>query len=302
MAIPTYQQFMLPLLRYAADNQEHLVSDAYDQMAAVFNVTEQQRRELQPSGKDEIFSNRMRWALLYLKKAGLLESTRWSFFKITKAGLQALEQNPPQIDVQFLRRYPSFVEFEQQKAKRKDESQIVPKLDVQTPDESLEYAYQELRSNLAQELLIKVKGVSPRFFERLVVDLLVKMGYGGSIKDAGEAVGKTSDGGIDGIIKEDILGLGVLYIQAKRWEGVVGSPEIHKFVGALHGKHARRGVFITTSTFSHEALKYASGIDDKVVLVDGDELAHLMIDNNVGVSKVANYEIKKVDSDYFSEE
>lgn len=244
----------------------------------------------------------MRWSLFYLKKAGLLESPRRSYFKITEAGLNAVQLQPAAIDVQFLKQYPGFLEF--LKGKPKDKGQTIQRADsgVQTPDEQLEDAYQESRRSLTLELLTMVKACSPEFFEKVVVELLLKMGYGGSRKDAGEAVGKSGDGGIDGIIKEDPLGLGVLYLQAKRWEASVGSPEIQKFVGALHGKKAKRGVFISTSTFTSEALRYVKSIDDKIVLIDGDTLAQLMIDHNVGVSKVAEYDLKKIDTDYFTEE
>jgi len=201
-----------------------------------------------------------------------------------------------------LKQYPGFLEF--LKGKPKDKSQTIQGADsgVQTPDEQLEDAYQESLRSLNQELLTTVKACSPEFFEKLVVELLLRMGYGGSRKDAGEAVGKSGDGGIDGIIKEDPIGLGVLYLQAKRWEASVGSPEIQKFVGALHGKKAKRGVFITTSKFTSEALNYVKKIDDNVVLIDGETLAQLMIDHNVGVSKVAEYYVKKIDSDYFTED
>ena len=172
----------------------------------------------------------------------------------------------------------------------------------QTPEEEIEAAYQRIRNELADEIVQQIMSCSPSFFERLVVDLLVRMGYGGTRKDAGQAVGKSGDGGIDGIIKEDRLGLGVIYLQAKRWEGPVGRPEIQKFVGALQGQRARRGIFITTSSFTREALQYTSMIENKVVLIDGEMLAQLMIDHGVGVSSVASYEIKRVDTDYFAEE
>ena len=302
MAIPNYQEIMLPLIRYASDEQEHHVAEAYDYVAQFFNVSDSERQDILPSGQDKTFSNRVRWSLFYLKKARLLESPRRSYFKITEAGLNALNKQPATIDVQFLKQYPEFVEFF--KGKPKDKSKTIQGADavVQTPDEQLEDAYQESLRSLNQELLTTVKACSPEFFEKLVVELLLRMGYGGSRKDAGEAVGKSGDGGIDGIIKEDPLGLGVLYLQAKRWEASVGSPEIQKFVGALHGKKAKRGVFITTSKFTSEALNYVKKIDDNVVLIDGETLAQLMIDHNVGVSKVAEYYVKKIDSDYFTED
>jgi restriction system protein len=303
MAIPKYQQAMLPLLQYASDEEEHAISDAYDYVASVFEVSTQERRELLPSGYEQVFDNRVRWGLFYLKKAGLVDSTRRSFFKITEDGVNALKASPKTIDVKFLKQYPRFVGFLQRKKEDRTEGEAESaKVPDQTPVEVMENAYQELRLNLARELLDKLKVCSPSFFERLVVKLLVEMGYGGSIKDAGQALGKSGDEGIDGIIKEDPLGLGVVYVQAKRWEATVGRPEIQKFVGALHGQRARRGVFITTADFSREATDYASQIEDKVVLINGDMLAQLMIDHGIGVSKVVEYEIKQVDSDFFTEE
>jgi restriction system protein len=216
--------------------------------------------------------------------------------------LEVLRKEPPVIDFQFLRQYPEFEDFWTAKPKDKGATTNGADSGTDTPDESLESAYQKSRRSLSQELLAQVKACSPQFFEKLVVDLLVKMGYGGSIKDAGEAVGKSGDGGIDGVIKQDPLGLGVLYVQAKRWEASVGSPEIQKFVGALHGKHAKQGVFITAGTFTGDARRFVSNIDDKIVLIAGDQLAQLMTDHDVGVSKVAEYEVKRVDSDYFIEE
>jgi restriction system protein len=219
MAIPTYQQAMLPLLQYAADKKEHAISETYDHVASVFKVAAEERNELLPSGYEAVFDNRVRRGLFYLKKAGLLESTRRSYFRITLDGLSALEKSPDSIDVKFLKQYPQFVEFLHRKKpdKTKGEAESTIAFD-QTPIESMENAYQELRLNLARELLDKLKVCSPSFFERLVVKPLVEMGYGGSIKDAGRALGKSGDAGIDGTIKEDPLGLGVVYVQAKRWE------------------------------------------------------------------------------------
>jgi restriction system protein len=303
MAIPTYQQVMLPLLQYAADKQEHAVSETYDYVASVFNVSTQDRSELLPSGYEAIFDNRVRWGLFYLKKAGLLESSKRSFFRITEDGLTALNKHPNSIDVKFLKQYPKFVEFMERKREDKAEGEAESMVATdQTPVESMENAYQQLRLNLARELLDRLKACSPSFFERIVVKLLVAMGYGGSIKDAGQALGKSGDEGIDGTIKEDPLGLDVVYVQAKRWEATVGRPEIQKFVGALHGQRARRGVFITTADFSREAVAYASQIEDRVVLINGETLAQLMIDHGIGVSRVVEYQVKQVDLDYFIEE
>jgi restriction system protein len=255
-----------------------------------------------PSGQ-LIFHNRVGWAKTYLSKAGLLKSTRRSFFQISDRGLNILVQNPTRIDNGILRQFPEFNEFQNRKTE-KTEKPIVQNLEEvsSTPEESLGAAYQTIRVNLATEILETVKSCSPNFFERLVVELLVKMGYGGTLQDAGKAIGKSGDGGIDGIIKEDRLGLDVIYLQAKRWEGNVSRPEIQKFAGALLGNQARKGVFITTSDFTKEARDYVKTISSNIILIDGEELAELMIDYNVGVSIATTYEIKKIDSDYFSEE
>ncbi|HEY7122508.1 MAG TPA: restriction endonuclease [Ktedonobacterales bacterium] len=301
MGIPDFQSFMLPLLKFSADQQEHSLRDAIEALAQTFKLSDEERKELLPSGQQTVVDNRVSWSRTHLKKAGLLESTRRSFFKITQRGLDVLGRNPQKIDVKFLEQFPEYIEF--RAASRRDkETALGAEAEVnnhQTPEELLEYGYQRIRQDLAQELLNRVKNSSPSFFERLVVELLVKMGYGGSRKDAGEAVGRSGDGGIDGIIKEDRLGLDIIYIQAKKWEGVVGRPEIQKFAGALQGQRAKKGIFITTSGFSNEAREYVAIIDSKIVLIDGQQLAQLMIDHDVGVSKVSSYEIKKLDFDYF---
>ena len=234
-----------------------------------------------------------------MKKAGLLESTRRGYFRITKRGLDVLDQQPAQIDTAYLRQFPEFVEFQTPKQRDKEEIQL--KLDESTtPEEEIESAYQKLRDDLSTELLEMVKGSSAAFFEQLVVDLLVAMGYGGTRKDAGQAIGRSGDGGIDGIIKEDRLGLDIVYLQAKKWDSTVGRPEIQKFAGALQGQRARRGVFITTSTFTTGAQEYVSRIDSKIVLIDGETLAQLMLDFDLGVTTVATYRLKRIDSDYFT--
>lgn len=223
--------------------------------------------------------------------------------KITERGIKLLNQSPSEINVKFLKQFPEFVQFISPKKDNNDFEQGIEEILDTTPQESIEFGYQKIRKDLEIDLLNRVKSCSADFFERLLVDLLVKMGYGGSRRDAGKAIGKSGDGGIDGIIKEDKLGLDIVYIQAKRWDNtVVGRPEIQKFVGALHGQRARKGVFITTSKFSQEAREYVSVIDSKIVLIDGQQLAQFMIDNNVGVSTVSTYEIKKLDSDYFTDE
>jgi len=301
MPIPDYQSIMLPLLKFAGDKKEHSIREAIEHIANIFNISEEERREVLPSGQQYIIDNRIGWARTYLKKAGLLESTKRSYFKITDLGLEVLQKNPKEINVRFLEQFPQFIEFRNLRKEKGEEVKEEENL-TQTPQELLEYGYQRIKKDLASELLNFVKKSSPRFFEKLVVDLLIKMGYGGSLKDAGEAIGQSGDGGIDGIIKEDKLGLDIIYIQAKRWENVFGSKEVRNFVGSLVGRHASKGIFITTSSFTRDALDYVKTIPQKVILIDGETLAHLMIENDVGVSKITSYDIKKIDSDYFEEE
>lgn len=306
MSIPDFQALMLPLLQFARDQREHASREAVDSLALSFELTDKEKEELQASGQQTIFGNRVYWALTHLKHAGILESTRRGFFKISQRGIEVLQQQPQTINMKFLTQYPEYRQFIRVPRKGKNAGEesaevVLETITAQTPEELLEDGYQRIRQELAQELLNQVKKASPGFFEKLVVELLVKMGYGGSRKDAGEAIGKSGDEGIDGIIKEDRLGLDVIYIQAKRWETGVGRPEIQKFVGALHGQRARKGVFITTSDFTNDARRYVENIESKVVLIDGKHLAQLMIDNDIGVSKLTTYEIKKIDTDYFTE-
>lgn len=299
MPIPDFQTIMLPLLRVTSDGQEHSIQELIDRLAEEFSLSEEELRELLPSGKQTVFYNRVGWARTYLSKARLLEMTRRSYYRITDRGKQVLSTNPPRVNLKFLEQFPEYLEFREREGDRRKPKQPNFDEEEQTPEEILEEAYQEIKNSLAQELLNLAKESNPSFFERLVVELLVKMGYGGSRRDAARAVGQAGDEGIDGIIDEDKLGLDTIYIQAKRWDNVVGRPEIQKFVGALMGKRARKGIFITTSTFSNEAINYVSNIDSKIVLIDGKRLAELMIDYDVGVTTVSTYQIKRVDSDYF---
>lgn len=303
MSVPDYQTLMLPLLRFTADRQEHSIREAIDRLAEEFSLSDDERKELLPSGQQEVLDNRVGWAGTYMKKAGLLQKTRRGYFQITDRGLQVLASNPGRIDVRFLRQFDEFKDFQALRHARTTEEEAETPENDTTPEESLESAYKRLRDSLAADLLQQVKAVSPSLFERLVVELLLKMGYGGSRQDAGRAIGRSGDEGIDGIIKEDRLGLDVIYVQAKRWEGPVGRPEVHKFAGALLGQRARKGIMLTTSRFTADAVDYVVGIDSqKIVLIDGEQLAQLMIDFNLGVSSIANYEVKRIDTDYFGEE
>ena len=303
MAIPDFQSIMLPLLKFVGDRKEHSLRETIEALSEEFDLTDEERQELLPSGQQATFGNRVGWARTYMKKAGLVKSTRRGYFQITERGLDVLRQNPPKISTAFLKQFPEFVEFQTPRRGTKGEAIEQDIVETQqTPEEEIEAVYQRLRQSLATELLQTIKGCSPAFFERLVVDLLIKMGYGGTRKDAGEAIGKSNDGGIDGIIKEDRLGLDIVYIQAKRWDSPVGRPEIQKFAGALQGQRARKGIFITTSTFTNTAQGYVALIDSKIVLIDGNLLAQLMIDHNIGVTTATSYELKRIDSDYFTEE
>lgn len=303
MAVPDFQSLMLPLLRIAADGREHSLAEARDVMAADLKLSPAELEEMLPSGRQAKFANRVAWAKSYLQQAGLLVSPRRAHFHISDRGRAVLKTPPPRIDIKFLEQYPEFVDFRTPKVEATTVFVDVPSTQPEpdTPEEALEAAHQKMRVGLASELLSRVKAASPQFFESLVVELLLKMGYGGSRRDAGQAIGRSGDEGIDGVISEDRLGVDVIYLQAKKWDGTVGRPEIQRFVGALHGRRAKKGVFITTSNFSAEASAYVDHIDPKVVLIDGRRLAELMIDFGVGVNTSATYDVKRVDSDYFDE-
>jgi len=298
MAIPDYQSIMLPLLRFASDEREHSLREAIEGLSSEFGLTDAEKKELLPSGQQPTFDNRVAWARTYMTKAALLESPRRGYFRITQRGREVLAKKPTEINVKFLEQYPEFIEF---RTKRSEPKEATETENLQTPGELLESAYQKLHESLIAELLKTVKECSPAFFERLVIDVLVKMGYGGSRREAGKAIGRSGDEGIDGIINEDRLGLDVIYIQAKRWQASIGRPEIQKFAGALQGHRANKGIFITTSNFTRDAEEYVSKISSKIVLIDGEQLSQLMIDHNVGVTLVTSYETKKIDSDYFIE-
>jgi len=305
MAIPDYQTLMLPVLQLSEDGKPHKFRDAVESLADEFVLSDQERRELLPSGNQPIFDNRVGWARSYLKQAGLLDSPKRGFFQITPRGKELLRSGVSRIDNSVLSKYEEFQDFKKRKKKSSDsestESDTSNLESDQTPEDQIAAAYQNIRATIQKELLENIMASSPAFFERLVVDLIVKMGYGGSRSDAGKAIGKSNDGGIDGIINEDKLGLDVIYIQAKRWEGSVGRPEIQKFAGALQGQRARKGIFITTSTFTGQALEYVQMIETKIILIDGDRLSDLMFEYSIGVASAGIYELKKIDSDYFED-
>lgn len=303
MAVPDFQAFFKPLLDIASDGNEHSIKEARERIAKDFNLSEEDLNEKLPSGTQTKFDNRVAWAKSYFVQSKILKSPRRAHFKITYRGKQLHAQGHSRIDVKVLSQYPEFMEFHNPpKQKKGHQPEPLEEISSETPEEVLQKAYLSIRNDLAGEILDRIKTNSPSFFESLVVDLMVSMGYGGSRSDAGQSIGQSGDEGIDGIIKEDRLGLDVIYLQAKRWDGTVGRPEIQKFVGALHGKRARKGVFITTGRFSDEAYDYVKSIDPKVILIDGKSLANYMIDFNLGTSTSVTYEIKRIDSDYFTEE
>lgn len=303
--IPDYQSIMQPLLEYVSDGKPYRLRDVVDGLADHYQLTEEERKELLPSGQQPIFTNRVGWARTYLKKARLLKNEKRGVMVITERGLGVLKSKPEKIDNDFLDQFESFRDF---RTKGKKEKQTVKETAIdsieskrQTPEELLEYAHQKLQEELAQEILQAIKDSSPHFFEQLVVDLLLAMGYGGSRADAGRAIGQSSDGGVDGIIKEDKLGLDIIYVQAKRWENTVPVREVRDFAGALLGKKARKGVFITTSNFPKSAYEYIQSIEPKIILIEGEQLGQYMIEHSVGVSTHKIFQVKRLDSDYFEE-
>jgi len=307
MSMPqNFQVIMLPLLQIVGDQKNHNMNDVIDALADYFKLTEEEKNLQYPTGSDYIFRNKVRFARLYLLKAGLLDYPQRGYIKISDDGLSILAKKLSEITVSLLEELPKFSEFKKKIKEKGDDKKEkfneVKEIESQTPQELIEHGYQKIKNSLAEDLLDIVKKSSPSFFEKLVVELLISMGYGGSRKDAGKAIGKSGDGGIDGIINEDKLGLDIIYIQAKRWENVVGRPEIQKFVGSLAGERANKGVFITTSWFTKESLDFVKTISQKVILIDGEKLVQFMIENNIGVSKIASYDIKKIDTDYFIED
>lgn len=304
MAVPDFQSLMLPLLRLAGDGMDHTFKDAVEAIAIEFSLTPEERNELLPSSsRTTLFYNRLAWAKTHMTMAGLLQAPRRGVFCITQRGRELLVSQLARIDMKTLQQFPEY-----ERARRGDvQASVEPAMPAVafselTPEESIERAHLSLRKDLARELLESIMQCSPAFFELLIIKLMIKMGYGGSREEAGKAVGRSGDGGIDGIINEDRLGLDAIYLQAKRWEGVIGRPEIMKFVGALAGQRATKGVFITTSWFTQDAKDYALSSQYKVVLIDGERLADLMIEHDLGVSVAATYQLKRIDSDFFSEE
>jgi len=311
MAIPSFQVFMLPMLQLFQDGKAYEMAEIMDKLVKQFNISEEDKKIRLPSGKQPVYKNRIGWARTYLYRAGLIERLDRGVYRITERGLEVLREKPSRIDINYLMQFSEFREFKGIRNKEASQLEANNNIDSkdseqeqETPIEILDKTYQIIKEQLAKEILERIMKKSPDFFEKLIIDLLQAMGYGGSLEDAGSVTKKTADEGIDGTIKEDKLGLDVVYIQAKRWNAdrLVGRPEIQKFVGALAGYGAKKGIFVTTSDFTREARDYIPRTDTKIVLINGQMLANLMIEYNVGVSVDIKYEIKKIDNDYFDEE
>ncbi|MEC1108542.1 restriction endonuclease [Bacillus velezensis] len=303
MTIPGYQEFMYPFLKILSDKKEHRLQDLYVKLAEELNLSEEDAEKLLPSGNQKVLHNRIGWVRTYLSKAGLIDIVRRGVFQITSEGLEIInDPSVASIDNRFLMKYKSFQRFKQTgKDSNQQESEPSITSEPRTPNEIIEQNYNAVKNEIKEELLNQIYKCSPAFFEKLVVELLVALGYGGSLTDAGTAIGRSGDGGIDGVIKEDILGLDMIYLQAKRWKDSVSRPEIQKFAGSLDGKKAKKGVFITTSVFTDGAKEYVKVIDKKIILIDGERLTDLMFNYNVGVSLENTFVIKRVDLDYFEE-
>lgn len=300
--IPDFQTIMPVLMEHLADGGEHANQETLDVLADHFGLTNAERAQMLPSGRQELFKNRVAWAKTHLKQARLIESPKRGVYRISPRGREVSKRRDGTINMRYLAQFPEYKAFRSRSATDEAEQSTSASPAELTAQEQIDFGYQQLRDELAADILQRIKECPPEFFERLVIELLLAMGYGGSRADAGKAVGRSGDGGIDGIIKEDRLGLDTIYIQAKRWDGKVSRPEVQKFAGALQGQRARKGIFITTAEFTKEAEVFASMIDSKIVLINGAELASLMIDHGIGVSTVATYEIKRLDADYFAGE
>lgn len=302
MAVPGFQDFMLPILQLASEHQSVHKSQYDEALAQYFGLTQEDRSELLPSGGQTTYQNRIAWAISHLVKALLLDRPARATIEITQRGREVLAENHDRVDLPFLMRYPEFRKFrETSKPVTSPNGTEVEKPEQISPLEQLEQAHKQLRRALASDLIDSMKQMPPASFEQLVVDVLVAMGYGGTISDAGQAIGRSGDGGIDGVIKEDRLGLDFIYVQAKRWENTIQRPQLQGFAGALMARNSQKGVFITTSDFSSGARDFVRSIPTNIVLIDGQQLAELMIDYGVGVIDEQTYRVKRVDPEYFGE-
>jgi restriction system protein len=308
MAIPDYQTLMLFVLRLAAAGETD-IRHCTEVIAKDFGVSPQELQELLPSGKQTVLSNRTHWAKTYLVKAGLLRMTGRGRFAAAERGMEVLANNPARIDNALLGRFPEFQAFRARSAARQQDDverqpDLAPATERATPEERIEAAYLEISAELRSVLLDRIVGAKPAFFETLIIDLMIAMGYGGSAPEAGQRLGRSGDGGVDGLINEDVLGLDSIYLQAKRYApgNVIGVEKVREFAGSLVERGANKGVFVTTSHFAHGAIAYAERIPQRLILIDGDTLTHLMLRHNVGVRKTRVIELKKLDMDYFEDD
>lgn len=308
MAIPDFQTLMRPILAAHKERTEWERGPLRERLADEFSLTSDERGEMLPSGRQRRFDNRVAWSTTHLFQAGLLDRPRRGVTRLTDRGRDVLARNADRVDMVVLNDFEDYRNFRHRSrddSDTDDHAESQPATAVlstpDTPEETIEAAFEQLNASLGQSLLKHLTEGSPEFFEQVVVDLLLAMGYGGSRREAGEHLGQTGDMGVDGVIREDILGLDAIYLQAKRWDPsrTVGRPEVQGFVGALHGVRASKGVFLTTSRFTREAREYAASVSPRVVLIGGRELADLMITHGVGVSIRQSYELKRIDADYF---
>lgn len=302
MSVPDFQSFMLPILSLFKDRKNHNIKECKEIAINEFELSEEDIKALVPSGKQTLIENRVYWSLTYLKKSLLIESISRGEYQITDRGFKLLETEPVKIDKKLLSQYKEYRIFSNQEEKENDvkDNNVVEEDNYNTPEENIDRVYRKINDQLAEDLLEVILSKNGYYFERLVMDVLVKMGYGNFREDAKEVTKKSNDGGIDGIINQDKLGLDKIYVQAKKWkDGVVGRPELQKFVGALSERQATKGIFITTSDFTKDAKEYVEKVSQNIVLINGTTLAKLMIECNVGVQVSYTYEIKKIDNDYF---
>ena len=296
MAIPKYDEITLPMLQYFSDDKPHLINDLIDHISAHFKLSEEEKNQLKPSGGQTLFRNRIGWSKFYLKKAGLISVSPDKMHQITQDGLDLLKKNPEKIDRKLLQQIPKYAEFiNSMKDENSEETLLITDQNT-SPEDLIISGYTEYRKNLESEILEKIKNKHPDFFEYLVIDLIENMGYG-----RGTVTGKSGDGGIDGMVDEDKLGLSQIYLQAKRWQGTVPGREIRDFAGVLDSKKSKKGIFITTSDFSQDAKEFVKTTSSKIILINGKRLSQLMFDHNVGFSKGDTYQLKTIDEDYFAQ-
>jgi restriction system protein len=302
MSVPGFQKTLLPILKYVSDGQPHRPADTHAHVLTQFDLSEADLNDRLPNGRTRLM-DRVLWAITYLRKSGLIESVSWGVFRITERGKALLAEKPTTLGLKDLERYPEYLEFRNRSRTEGKAAETEVTNSQVTPEEELQKTFAAIRARLEVDLLDALKTTSPTYFEKVVVNLLVAMGYGGSVEDAGSTTKRTGDDGVDGVIKEDRLGLDVIHIQAKRWTtNTVGRPDIQNFAGSLEGQRGRKGVFITTSSFSNDAREYVSRIEKKIILIDGQELARLCVDFGIGVTDDTSYVVKKIDKDFFDEE